>query len=166
MSTFFFHYASWTLKHLLCCLMPLSFFETRQLITCENGKEDKQFNNCNYWRKKNQDSQLAFATMGQKERERIKKKPASKVRMINGCCFLVSNVSHYNPIQHHLSCAWSISSMPLSITMQHTFSICSANCTTSDFCISITRGIDCIILTTYERYAIMMHLSTLFRSIC
>lgn len=53
--------------------------------------------------------------------------------MINGCCFLVSNVSHYNPIQHHLSCAWSISSMPLSITMQHIFSICSANCTTSDF---------------------------------
>lgn len=34
------------------------------------------------------------------------------------------------------------------------------------FCISITRGIGCIIHTTYERYAIMMHLSTLFRSIC
>lgn len=44
------------------------------------------------------------------------KKQHNNCRMINGCCFLAPNVSHYNPIQHHLSFAWSISSIPLSIT--------------------------------------------------
>lgn len=109
--------------------MPLSFFETWQLITCENGKEDKQFDNCNclkcvYFSVSFfchvQDSQLASTTQ----------KKSNDQQMINGRCFLLPNVSHYDPIQHHLSSAWSISSIRLSISVQHRFSICSP----IDFC--------------------------------
>lgn len=124
-----------SIKHLPCHDVSFLFRNVRQLITCESGKEDKQFDNCNYEYCMCASAELLSQwcsiisnghTHKKKRQQQQQQQQNNKHRMINGRCFLAPNVSHYNPIQHHLSFVWSISSIPLSITcgVRHRFSIC------------------------------------------
>lgn len=129
--------------------MPLSFFETWQLITCENGKEDKQFDNC-YCLK----CVYFFTLFMLGSSISIDHTKNNDQQMINGRCFLLPNVSHYDLIQHHLSSTWSISSIHLS-SVQQWFSICSPIDMTSDVFFSHFYYSD---ESAHKRPVITMHL--------